>query len=130
MNPPIIPRLNNPRDTGYFYQFKKFDDDIPDDWGYDPNQTYQTKKQIISSSSTSSSLRISAMRYFDTNASDDSIDKSDNEEDDDEYDSDYFKTKESEEYEEFLNNNSQYNSISPFSVRCDVHEEIFGDLED
>ncbi|EDR29850.1 serine/threonine protein kinase ppk22, putative [Entamoeba dispar SAW760] len=41
MTPPIIPRLNGRRDTSYFYQYKPYDDDVPDDWGYTTEQSIE-----------------------------------------------------------------------------------------
>ncbi|KAL7722549.1 non-specific serine/threonine protein kinase [Entamoeba marina] len=38
MTPPIIPRLDNPTDTSYFYQFKTEDDDGSNAWN---NENYQ-----------------------------------------------------------------------------------------
>ncbi|ELP90527.1 serine/threonine protein kinase nrc-2, putative [Entamoeba invadens IP1] len=34
MTPPIVPKLMGPRDVSNFFQYKPYDDDVPDDWAY------------------------------------------------------------------------------------------------
>ena len=112
MTPPIIPRLNGPKDTGYFYQYKKFDDDVPDDWGYDENYMNGSKmknyglNQMIQNDDDSTS---------DYNSNDDNI----------------YQFGESEEFEECVNiPEDNVFRIKQIHEICDVRDEIFGDLED